>query len=345
MQVYISKSIDFKNVIDDLADEMNAKSIQNCDVHEIFIPEHLGKGSIKGINFNEGLGLMQYDCYFHEDTEIQFLKEEIHPLKFIFCEEGEFSHRFQNESQEHHIESLQNVMVASKETFGHIIKFKTKTHVKINKLEIDRKKFYESHTCEISKIKGQLKGLFKDINAKKPFFFQGGYSLQTANVFKTINEFRGSTFMKHLFLHSKCYKIFYIMVRDFQQLNNPENLRTILLKHEVNLINDAARLINNDLKIYKTVRELARELGTNTQKLQYGFKEIFGQTVNQYMQTRRLDEAIILLRNTDLSITQISDRVGIKSKSYLTKIFKIKYGITPMEFKKDLKEKHHSLRD
>ena len=43
-----------------------------------------------------------------------------------------------------------------------------------------------------------------------------------------------------------------------------------------------------------------------------------------------------MLKNTDLNISQIVYSIGFSSRSYFSKIFKEKYGITPNKFKKKL---------
>ncbi|HTO15277.1 MAG TPA: AraC family transcriptional regulator [Edaphocola sp.] len=338
MQVFVSNSIELNGVFQDLANEFYSSYIQNCEEYILYIPEHLGKGLIKGFNLGDGIVLMQYDCTFSEDTEIQFIADQIHPLKFKFCEIGSFKHRFEGEEVEHDIDELIFIIIANESKNGHIIKFNAKNRTKINKLEIDRKTFLNSRNCQISKIRGRLRTLFQDIDATKKFYFHGNYSLQTYNIFRRIKDFKGTPFLKDLFIRSQAYLILYVLVREFQKANNSSKQCTVLLKTDVNLINDASSIINTNLQQPNTVIELARLVGTNTQKLQYGFKEIYGLTVNQYIKEKRLVETITLIKNTEFSISEIADKVGIKSKSYLTKIFKEKYGICPLQYRQNLKE-------
>jgi len=94
MHKIISHSIPFREVLNDLSKELETTYTQSCEEYTLKIPSKFGTGSIKGINFKEGLGLLIYNCKFHEDLEIHFIVNEVHPLKFLFCEEGGFSHHF-----------------------------------------------------------------------------------------------------------------------------------------------------------------------------------------------------------------------------------------------------------
>lgn len=63
------------------------------------------------------------------------------------------------------------------------------------------------------------------------------------------------------------------------------------------------------------------------------FKKYTGKTCIQFIKNYRLEKAYILLRNTDLSITQISFEVGFSNVSYFIRSFKEKYKVAPREFR------------
>ncbi len=63
------------------------------------------------------------------------------------------------------------------------------------------------------------------------------------------------------------------------------------------------------------------------------FKCHTGQTPNEYLTHLRLDKAKMLLRRTQIPISQISDYVGINSRQYFTSLFKKHLGKTPSEYR------------
>lgn len=337
MREIISHSIPFKDILSDLATEMNTEFHQSCEEYILKIPKEYGEGQIRGINFPEGIGLLMYDCTFNEDTEFQFIVDEVHPLKFMFCEEGGFLHRFQDSEDNHKVEVLQNIIVASSKNKGHIIRFKKSIKTRINNLEIDRKKFKNLLSCEIKKLKPGLRSLFQDVNGRNYFYHLGNYSLRTAEIFSKIHDFKGSSFQENILLHGQSYNIFFIQILEYYDAKSPENKQGLIRKRELELIRQAALIINSEIKEFKSVGQLAVEVGLNNNKLQAGFREVYGMTVNQFVQQKRLDKAEILIKNTDLDFSEIAYRVGIGSKSYFSKIFKDKYGLTPSEIRKQRK--------
>jgi len=339
MKTIVSRSIPFKDIMNDLSREMQTTYFKSCDEYSLKLPKTYGEGYIKGVNFMGGIGILIYDCMFYEDTEIQFILNEVHPLKFIYCEEGKIIHYFENSDEEHVIGELQSIIVSSCQNRGHILKFKGNVRTKINNLEINRAEFLKSKMCQINSAKPEIKRIFTDTKGLKQFHFAGNYSLKTANIFQEMNEFTGEAFERNLFIHSKVYEILRIQLLEYMDAQNQEENRSVLLNSEVNSIYKASQYIDENIADIGTIQELARRVGLNTNKLQTGFKSIFGTTVNGYIQNKRLMEASVLIKNTDLSFSEIANKVGISSKSYFSKIFKDHYGKTPSEIRTGLNTK------
>lgn len=63
------------------------------------------------------------------------------------------------------------------------------------------------------------------------------------------------------------------------------------------------------------------------------FKQSTGLTPHQYVIARRLNRAQVLLATTDLTILEICFRVGFKSQSHFTRLFRKLTGITPRAYR------------
>lgn len=64
------------------------------------------------------------------------------------------------------------------------------------------------------------------------------------------------------------------------------------------------------------------------------FKQLTGKSISDYVQEFRLDKAEILLRGTELTIMEISGKVGFNDAAYFATCFKNHKGITPLKFRK-----------
>jgi len=63
------------------------------------------------------------------------------------------------------------------------------------------------------------------------------------------------------------------------------------------------------------------------------FREVFGETPNQYLQQRRLTNARELLRSTERTVTEICLEVGFESMTSFSALFRRVYGCSPREFR------------
>lgn len=85
-----------------------------------------------------------------------------------------------------------------------------------------------------------------------------------------------------------------------------------------------------------SLEELARDFGYSTYYLSKKFKKETGQTFKDYLRQIRLERSKFLLRNTNASILDISERLQFCSQSYFADSFRKAYGISPTEFRERL---------
>lgn len=77
------------------------------------------------------------------------------------------------------------------------------------------------------------------------------------------------------------------------------------------------------------VRRLARVSGVSEAHFARSFKEAFGVPPHRYLLTRRIERATALLRDTDLSITEIAFQTGWKSLGSFGRTFRDVAGESP----------------
>ena len=79
------------------------------------------------------------------------------------------------------------------------------------------------------------------------------------------------------------------------------------------------------------VRRLARVSGTSEAHFARSFKDAFGVPPHRYLLTRRIEKATALLRDTDLSVTEIAFETGWKSLGTFGRTFRDVTGQSPGE--------------
>jgi len=83
------------------------------------------------------------------------------------------------------------------------------------------------------------------------------------------------------------------------------------------------------------VGELASEMGLSRSQVLRKVKAATGKSVNQLIREIRLKEAVKLLKQSDLTASEIAYQVGFSSPSYFNKCFLDHFGVTPGEYKKN----------
>lgn len=83
-----------------------------------------------------------------------------------------------------------------------------------------------------------------------------------------------------------------------------------------------------------SIEDVARQIHRSSSYTMKHFKEELGINIGAYIIRCKLEEAKSLLTYSDKSLTEISNYLCFSSQSYFQNIFKKKYGVTPLQYRK-----------
>ncbi|MEH7176970.1 helix-turn-helix transcriptional regulator [Neobacillus vireti] len=112
-----------------------------------------------------------------------------------------------------------------------------------------------------------------------------------------------------------------------------EAVQNFTVKGHSPVVREALMEINLYFKEPITVQSIADKIGFSRNYLARKFKEEMQISVIDYIHKKRIEEAVFLLEQGRLSITDIGIQVGFSSYNYFCKIFKDVKGITATEYK------------
>ncbi|WP_433832654.1 helix-turn-helix domain-containing protein [Flavobacterium anhuiense] len=98
------------------------------------------------------------------------------------------------------------------------------------------------------------------------------------------------------------------------------------------------RLLEEHYKESKDVNFYAEKLFMTSRNLNNICQNILQQSVSEIIETRKLTEAKNLLMTSDKNIAEIGYELGFNEKTYFTHAFKRKAGMTPTEFREEMKK-------
>jgi AraC-like DNA-binding protein len=110
-------------------------------------------------------------------------------------------------------------------------------------------------------------------------------------------------------------------------------------EHDTLSIEAAKKLIDSHIKLHSTIPEIALEVDLNERKLKEGFKWRYKMGLFAYLKEKRLQMARKLIEeDLDKSVKEIARFVGYTHPGNLTAPFKKKFGVTPNEMIKNLRQ-------
>lgn len=99
------------------------------------------------------------------------------------------------------------------------------------------------------------------------------------------------------------------------------------------VVADIKRLIERKYMEDISINKIAESVYLSPNYISVIFKQETGETIIDYLTKTRMEEAKVLLRETDFKILDISEMVGFQDASYFGKVFKKYTGIHPQKYR------------
>lgn len=107
-----------------------------------------------------------------------------------------------------------------------------------------------------------------------------------------------------------------------------------LSKRQVEIVEKVKDDLVIDLESRITIDDLAERYAVSKTALKNCFKEVYGKPIYKWRKEYRLDCACRMIEEDDLTISEISKKVGYASPSKFSQAFKEYVGCTPSEYRK-----------
>lgn len=165
---------------------------------------------------------------------------------------------------------------------------------------------------------------------KKVFYCGSGIEYQT--IFRNmINELQMCNANYASMLEMYLRQIFIMLQRYFLTTAKTENSRV------VDEIHKAMLYFNEHYSDDISIDEYAQNNNVSVSWFIRNFKHCTGVTPMQYILSKRIYNAEILLQNPTYNVTEISQIVGYDNPLYFSRIFKKAKGLSPSEYRKSIK--------
>lgn len=153
--------------------------------------------------------------------------------------------------------------------------------------------------------------------------------LTVLNSLKTANH---TGFCERLFLEAKVLELLMFQSSQFELINQHTDFRQ-LKADEMNKMLSVKEILIENVDHPFSLRDLAHMVGTNEFSLKRNFKIAFGTTVYGYLNQYKMEMAKTMLLKKDITIAEISTKMGYTYPTHFSSAFKKYFGYLPNKLK------------
>ncbi len=328
-----------RDILTHISDHLNGSIIERWGEAIMTVDNENAQGKITFIPFDWGVNLLDFDITFRKEFVLRIEAEEFNPVRFVYNLEGYFLHRFGVQNTEYRTEQFQSVIFTNKTDGVNFMHFPKGVRLKTNVIQIVRKEFLKKRTSNVSTLNKKLYEVFVDTDHENRFVHYGELNLKMADLVKSIRKIKSKGMLRVLKIEAKIYEILSLHIQQHDKSTTGKRLPKSLTKSELKIVKKVSDIIRKEPSQQYTLDKISLDHGLSQAKLQEGFKFLYTRTVTEFIRHVRIELARDLMKNSDLNISQIVYTIGFTSRSYFSKIFKEKYGISPNEFKKQIVSK------
>lgn len=126
----------------------------------------------------------------------------------------------------------------------------------------------------------------------------------------------------------------FLIMNTIKNGNNNEALQTMNLNRSTTLIPNAVLYIQKNFRKNIKMKDVADSIYLSEKYFSHLFHEVMGCTFSKYLTDIRLQNACHMLLHANDSVTEISKDSGFNSPKHFQRIFKQRFDMTPLEFRK-----------
>lgn len=179
-------------------------------------------------------------------------------------------------------------------------------------------------------------GIKAEASLKHAQFSKDNPVVQIQNVEPFVNVVNGMlassqlTYANDLAREGYLYQFVSLLIQDRQSQNNIEEVHDY--SYQV-YVDHTLEYIEHNYDKYIKVQGIADYIGINRSYLTNCFKSILKMSPQEYILNYRMNQASILLKNTNLPVSKIANNVGYDDALNFSKAFKKTYGINPTNYR------------
>ena len=126
-----------------------------------------------------------------------------------------------------------------------------------------------------------------------------------------------------------------LLYLDAVEVREGKQKETCFFLSHADKLREIHKQITGNLSVHFTIRELSEEYDIPQTELKISFKEMYGDSIYSYVKRCRMNTAAsLLIKNPDLSVSEIAHLVGYETTGKFAAAFRQIIGTTPLDYRK-----------
>lgn len=302
----------------------------NVPVRDSFleIPKGMGKGYVRKVTFNNDFRLLIHSYTLNEDLVIKrnpALEENDLRSIFFYNNEQAIELMYNNDRRISFSENSEAAIQVTTNDLNSTIRFPANTNVQYMVIGITASKL--KSLLSIDKPNATIKAITTE-NAS--FLFFESMNAEMKLLLKNIVYSNMNAALSYFYLQIKVQELLYLLFsrlsvrenKSHRAINNADVEKLMMVRNEV----------LSDLSSPPVLHELAQMASMSETKLKQLFKQTFGDSIYNYFQKARMNEAVFLLKQAGRSVSETGYELGFSNLSHFSRLFRKHYGMTPKKF-------------
>lgn len=287
---------------------------------KVEVPEEFGRGFIQGYSFDALLRMMILNYELHQDFAISRKNQPTNMLLF------NFQHIINSTPTQTTSRLPPSVQITTQGLNVELFVPKNTIQNSIS-LSIDA-----SYLRELigKRIDDPLVNTI--LENKQPLFFEEFVSVPLLKVVEDILSSKVPVLLQDFYYKLKCQELICQLL--ISLVSRDEKKVISLNTADIKMLYEVKERLLDNLEKAPSIAELAKFAGVSETKLKKIFKQVFGKSIFQYFQNFRMQEAARLLREKQLSVSEVGYQHGFSNLGHFSKVFEDVIGVKPKKYSK-----------
>lgn len=294
---------------------------------QIFFDDDKSFGLVEEFFVEDGLTCIKSDMYFKENCLFDIVGNSKH-IMLNFVLNGEHEYRSCLNKTDINMKKNHTSIIIDNNSIGKKY-YKKQTHLKAIQIILEERyylkilhDFLQNH-------------IFLDTICDN---FTKCLALKTTDTHTNLNIndifYSNPSGINSFFIKSRIFEVLYAQLSTITHKKSQDHLSIKFSSYDIEALNYAKEILINQMQNPPSIHKLSRQIKLNEFKLKTGFKIFFKTSPYKFLFNYKMNYAKNLLQKGELSISEISKKVGFKHPANFTTAFKANFKINPKDILK-----------